>query len=110
MTSKQQLRGSFGSLSDTLSFRFDPSFSQELAGRWLGVLLHAAAIGRQTARWNALPDRSDSFDPVIAALDDATRRLVLASSDAERLDALARADAALDSLDALLRPAGDAIA
>lgn len=102
MATKKELRGSTGSLSDTLAVRNDPSFSPEVAGRWVAVTAHADMIGRRIAEWSALPDTSDDYDEMIQSLVDATHDLVVAGSTTTRLQALDRADLALDRLDALL--------
>lgn len=101
MASKDKLRGSFGSLSDTLAYRFDPGFPPGLAARWLSVMGLAAVIAHRTAQWNALPDPSATFDPVIAGLDDATHAIVVANVTVERMAALDQAQAALEALDTL---------
>lgn len=106
MASKSKLRGSFGSLADTLAFRFDPRFPADVAGRWLGVMGFAAAVGQRHGAWTSLPAQSPTFDPIIAALDDATHRLVVADDTAERLAALAAAEGALDLLNNLLDQTG----
>lgn len=102
MASKDKLRGSFGSLSDTLAYRFDPGFPPDIAARWLGVMGLAAAIAHRTDAWNALPDPSPGFDPVIAGLDDATHTIVVAGTAVARMAALDQADAALAGLGTLL--------
>lgn len=107
MASKRKLRGSFNSLSDTLAFRSDPSFPEQLSGRWLSVMTHAAEIGRRQGHWTNLPSESEAFDPVLADLVDATNELALADDAASRLTALDGADRALDKLASLLAQAGD---
>ncbi|MEP9358450.1 hypothetical protein [Sphingomonas sp. KR3-1] len=102
MATWDQLQGAFGSLSDTLSFRFDPGFPPDLSSRWLGVLGIVARIGHRTDAWNAAPGESADFDPVIAALDNASRGIASAGTSDARLAALDVAEAALQSLDALL--------
>jgi hypothetical protein len=107
MTSREQLMGSFGSLSDSLAFRFDPSRSRSASGRWLAVMGHGAAIGHRSHDWLTLPDHSARSDAVIAALDNATRAVVIAKTDDECMSALDKADSALDLLAGLLKPASD---
>ena len=102
MASKDKLQGSFGSLSDTLSVRFDPSFPPNVSSRWLAVMAHAAAVAHRSGDWIALPPDSAAYDPVIAGLDDATHMLVVATTSQARLSALDAGDAALDGLEALL--------
>lgn len=102
MATKEKLRGAFGSLSDTLTFRFDPSLPEGLVARWVAAMTHAAAIANRVSDWNALPPASASFDPVVVALDNATHVLVVADSTDERLAALNRADAAMGAIEQLL--------
>ncbi len=102
MASKDKLTGSFGSLSDTLAFRFDPSLPPDVAGRWLAVMAHTTATAHRSAEWIALPADSPGYDPVINDLDSATHAIVIANSPAKKLAALDEADRALDRVDALL--------
>ena len=106
MASKQQLVGSFNSLSDSLAFRFDPSFPPEVSGRWLGTMGHSAATAHRSGEWLALPGESPAFDGPVAALTGATIAVTTANDDGRRLAALAEADAALAQVDALLDAVG----
>lgn len=102
MATKAKLRGAFNSLVDTLTFRFDPMFPQDVAARWLGVMAYASAIGQRQAGWSALPPSLPDYDPVIETLRNATDALAAADTRYERLGALDEAEAALDDLNALL--------
>lgn len=106
MATKEKLRGAFGSLSDTLTIRFDPSFPEALVARWVAEMTHSAAIANSVGDWNALPAESFAFDPVVTGLDSATHALVVAASTDERLAALERVRAALDALERLLEDGG----
>lgn len=102
MASKQKLRGSIGSLSDTLAFRFDVGFPTAVASKWLGSMGNVSAAMRRTSDWHALAEEDDDFDSVIAVLDEATHAIVTASDNSERMEALESADDAVGSLNRLL--------
>lgn len=102
MATKQKLIGSFGSLSDSLAFRFNPASPPDVSSRWLGAMARTAAIAHRSADWTALPNESSDYDGIIAQLDDATHAIVSASTDAERLDALEQANEALGDLSTIL--------
>ena len=101
MASKDKLTGSFGSLSDTLAFRWDPSFPAEVANPWLGAMMYVAALGQRHSDWTALPATSTKFDAVITALEGATHALVVATTSATRITALDKVKSALDLLNVL---------
>ncbi len=105
MTTVDDLDGSFKSLTDTLHNRLSPFFDEAVSAAWLGAIGHAAAIGRDVAAWQALPeDLGDAGDRVVAAIDTAARHLASASTagDAPILAALAEVEAALGLVDDLL--------
>lgn len=103
MATKGDLLGSFGSLLDTLRQRLDPFQPGNVFREWLGMMNRAAGLARDALRWQRLADQSPDYDAVIAALDDATRALVIADfgSAGSVLAALAKVDAALDLLERL---------
>lgn len=76
MASKEKLNGSFGSLIDTLTGRFDPLQPDDIVTEWTGLLVRCAACARDTDAWEHLPQQSDAFDPVVHGLDDATHAIV----------------------------------
>ena len=104
MTTKRELQGSFGSLLDTLQNRMDPFFPPNLLSRWLGAIGRAAAIARNSAGWNALPDQDRRYSALVGQLDDATRALVMADyTKIPSLEAaLGQVEAALAALDAIV--------
>lgn len=104
MADKRRLRGSFGSLLDTLQNRLDPFFPPNVLGRWLGAIARAAGIGRDTAGWLALPDQDPRYRAIVEELDEATRAIVMAdeTSEPSLLAALDEADEALAKLAAIL--------
>lgn len=103
MATKDDLLGSFGSLLDTLRQRLDPFQPGNVFREWLGMMNRAAGIARDAVRWQRLDSDSPAFDPVVTALDEATRALVIADfgDAASVLAALSRVDAALDALERL---------
>ncbi|MHA7820160.1 MAG: hypothetical protein ACX930_10990 [Erythrobacter sp.] len=102
MATKSELRGAFGSLSDTLLWRFDPSASQPVRERWLGIVAQHASVARKTSKWRALADECAAYDPVIAALNESTAAIVTADSNPQRLAALDLASLAIAQTDTLL--------
>ena len=102
MGNRNDLRGAFGSLSDTLLFRFDPGASEELRAQWLGTVNLHASIARRTADWIALAFECEAYDRVIAALNGATSALVISGSEIETLAALDQARAAIHQAAGLL--------
>jgi hypothetical protein len=103
MASKADLRGSFGSLVDTLSRRFDPLLPKDSVETWLGLMGRSASIAR-SRRWQQLPDKRGDYVDVVADLDSAVRELVNADpEDAASIDgALRKSDSAFDGLKATL--------
>lgn len=104
MATKSDLRGSFGSLIDSFSQRFDPMQAQNVVEQWLGLMGTAASIARERSKWRALPDTREDYAPAIKSLDEAARSLVLATAetDAMILAALSECGMALDRLQQLL--------
>jgi hypothetical protein len=104
MSGKSDLRGSFGSLIDTLSLRFDPLAPQKVAEQWLGLMGQSASIARERTKWKNLPDEHQDYAGIIKALDQASRDLVIASGGAApaMTAALDACEGALSKLSAAL--------
>ena len=104
MATKEKLKGSFGSLIDTLTNRFDPLQPPDIVAAWTSLLTRCAASARNTEAWARLPDESPDFDPIIHALDDSTRAIVNADpgNPGETGAALQATSHALDLLEQLL--------
>ncbi len=99
-----ELQGSFGSLLDTLRQRLDPSRPADVFARYQATMTGAAAIGRATAAWNAMPEESADYAALVHQTDGATRELVIASTQqSDRLlSALNTVDAAIGGISQLL--------
>jgi hypothetical protein len=104
MGDKATLQGSFGSLLDTLNNRFDPLQPEDIVAQWTSTMARCAACARNVAAWDALASASPAYDPIIAALDGATRGLVTADygNSAEVKNALQATSDALDQLEGIL--------
>ncbi len=103
MATKDKLHGSFGSLLDTLSNRFDPLQAEDIVATWTSTMARSAACARNVNAWDQLPGVNGSYDALIEAIDDATRALVTASDDPEEIrGALELVANALGQLEALL--------
>jgi hypothetical protein len=103
MAIKDKLHGSFGSLLDTLSNRFDPLLPEDIVATWTSTMARSAACARNVDAWDQLPGASGSYDGCIEAIDDATRALVTANDDPDNIrGALQLAGVALGQLEALL--------
>lgn len=103
MAIKDKVHGSFGSLLDTLSNRFDPLLPEDIVASWTSTMARSAACARNVDAWDQLPGVSASYDALIEAIDDATRALVTANDDPDKIrGALQLAGAALGQLEGLL--------
>lgn len=103
MATKDKLHGSFGSLLDSLSNRFDPLQAEDIVASWTSAMARSAACARNVDAWDQLPAVSASYDALIEMIDDATRALVTANDDPDRIRGALQLDAnALGQLEALL--------
>jgi len=104
MTTKANLRGSFGRLIDTLSHRFDPLQPQEVVEIWLGLMGHASSVARERTKWRDLPDERADYGPTLKTLDGSAGGLVSAFGEpsAKVISALSQCEGALEKLEGVL--------
>lgn len=74
----------------------------QLGGDCLGLSGRRMQMANNVGAWNALPATSQSYDPVIAGLNQSTAQLSAAGSNEACIAAIAQAHVALDGLQALL--------
>ena len=98
MTTREELRGAFNSIGDSMIGQFDPSDPEEVHAALIGAMSRHAAQARRTSRWMALAGTCDAYRDTVAALVHATNKIAAGGGHEALLEALGQANVAIDEV------------